>query len=208
MASSKRIQLTARRQIGKRGYRPRLMRTTLGETGSSNVTDSRAELWRAFLSSGCEPARAAASAVHTSWQFGYGVEQGDRLLDYVLSGAKRATAGALRTYEREGEAIPRPGDFSTVTDGSGIARCIIRTITVDIVSFDQVDERFAYDEGEGDLTLAYWRAVHWDFFVRELAGFGEVATPDMPVVCERFEVVFPLEAAARTYQAFGAGGAR
>ena len=93
-------------------------------------------------------------------------------------------------YEHEGEAVPCVGDFSVVTDGSGVARCVIRTTSVAIVAFDEVDEQFAYDEGEGDRSLEYWREVHWAYFVRELAGMGRVATPDMPVVCERFDVVF------------------
>jgi uncharacterized protein YhfF len=155
-------------------------------------------MWDAFLGSRCDAAASAAGATYTSWQFGYGRELGDRLLGDVLSGSKRATTGALWTYEREGEAVPRPGDFSVVTDGSGIAGCVIRTTSVEVVPFDSVDAGFAFDEGAGDRTLAYWREVHWDFFVRELAGFKLAATPDMPVVCERFEVVFPLEVASRT----------
>ena len=155
------------------------------------MSDSCAGLWQEFLASGVDAAASAKDATYASLQFGYGVEQGDRLLEVVMTGPKRATAGALSAYEQEGEAVPRPGDFSIVTDGSGIARCIIRTTQVDIVPFDQVDERFAYDEGEGDRSREYWRSVHWTFIMRELESFGLVATPDMPVVCERFEVVFP-----------------
>jgi uncharacterized protein YhfF len=161
------------------------------------VTDSSARLWKGFLASGCEAAASAVDASYSSWQFGYGMEQGDRLLALVLSGPKRATAGALWAYEHEGEAVPRTGDFSVVTDGSGVARCVIRTTSVAIVAFDAVDEQFAYDEGEGDRSLEYWREVHWAYFVRELAGMGRVATPDMPVVCERFDVVFSPEGGAK-----------
>lgn len=156
----------------------------------TSPSSTPAELWSAFLASGSEAAGEAAGASYTSWQFGYGVEQGDRLLACVLEGPKRATAGALWTYEHEGEAVPRPGEFSVVTDGSGVARCVIRTASVDIVPFDAVDEAFAYDEGEGDRSLESWRRVHWEYFTRELASFGLKAEPDMPIVCERFEVVY------------------
>lgn len=153
--------------------------------------DSCAELWSVFLGSGSDAAGEAAGSTYTSWQFGYGVEQGDRLLAYVLSGSKRATTGALWTYEHEGETVPTAGDFSVVTDGSGVARCVIRTTSVEIVPFDSVGEQFAFEEGEGDRSLEYWRRTHWDYFVRELASMGQTAQPDMPVVCERFDVVFP-----------------
>ena len=154
------------------------------------MSDSASELWGAYLASGSLQASAAASATYSAWQFGYGVDQGDRLLACVLDGPKRATTGALATYEAEGEAVPVPGDYSVILDGHGVARCVIRTTRVDILPFEEVDAAFAYDEGEGDRSLEYWRSVHWAYFVRELAGLGLEATPDMPVVCERFEVVY------------------
>ncbi|MFL4973017.1 MAG: ASCH domain-containing protein, partial [Microvirga sp.] len=43
---------------------------------------------------------------------------------------------------------------------------------------------FAFDEGEGDRTLAYWRAAHECYFTR----LGQFA-PDMLLCCERFRVV-------------------
>ena len=79
-----------------------------------------------------------------------------------------------------------------ITDWSGAARCVIRTVTVEVVAFDAVSEEFAATEGEGDGSLAYWREAHWTAFSRELEGTGRALRPDMPVVCERFEVVFPV----------------
>jgi uncharacterized protein YhfF len=162
------------------------------------LADSAARLWDAFLASGSPDALAAAGATYTAWQFGYGVEQGDRLLAYVLDGPKRATTGALWSYEAQGESVPAPGDYSVVRDGHGVARCVIRTTSVDIVPFEKVDAAFAHDEGEGDRSLEYWRDTHWGYFVRELAGLGREATADMPVVCERFAIVYRASADAST----------
>ncbi|MFX5656784.1 ASCH domain-containing protein [Acinetobacter baumannii] len=39
-------------------------------------------------------------------------------------------------------------------------------------------------EGEGDLSAQYWREGHQTYFERE-----GVFAPDMPLVCERFELV-------------------
>jgi uncharacterized protein YhfF len=162
------------------------------------VSEPAARLWNAFLASRAPGAAAAAGASYTAWQFGYGVEQGDSLLACVLDGPKRATTGALWAYEAEGEAVPAPGDYSVLLDGHGVARCIIRTTRVDAVPFEEVDVAYAYDEGEGDRSLEFWRAAHWPYFVRELAELGIEATWDMPVVCERFEVVYrpPAEGAS------------
>ena len=161
------------------------------------MTESAAQLWNAFLASGA-PGAATAAGAYTAWQFGYGVEQGNALLACVLDGPKRATTGALWAYEAEGETVPAPGDYSVLLDGHGRARCIIRTTRVDIVPFEEVDAAYAYDEGEGDRSLEFWRAAHWPYFVRELAELGIEARRDMPVVCERFEVVYraPAEGAS------------
>jgi uncharacterized protein YhfF len=156
------------------------------------LSDSAARLWDAYVASGLPGAPAAVGTTYTAWQFGYGVEQGDRLLACVLDGPKRATAGALWAYEAEGEPIPVPGDYSVLLDGHGVAQCIIRTTRVDVLPFDQVDAVFAFDEGEGDRSLEYWREAHWAYFVSELAELGREATRDMPVVCERFEVVYRI----------------
>jgi histidinol-phosphate aminotransferase len=154
------------------------------------VEGTASALWERFLGSDSPAARDARGASYETWQFGYGVEQGDRLLALVLSRRKVGTAGALWAYEHDGEPVPSPGDFSVVTDGSGVARCVIRTTVVRVIPFDDVDAEHAAAEGEGDLSLTYWRDVHWRFFARELAGMGMAATHDMPVVCERFELVF------------------
>lgn len=54
------------------------------------------------------------------------------------------------------------------------------------MSFDQVTAERAAVEGEGDRTLASWRAEHERFWRAHAAsGFA----PDMPVVREGFRVV-------------------
>ena len=48
----------------------------------------------------------------------------------------------------------------------------------------------AFQEGEGDRTLASWRAVHEAFFTGEMERAGLTFTKEMPVVCEEFEVAY------------------
>ncbi|MDN5604166.1 ASCH domain-containing protein [Rothia sp. HC945] len=77
-----------------------------------------------------------------------------------------------------------------VLDGSGTARAVLRTTRVDVVPFERVGEDHALAEGEGDRTLAFWRGVHRDFFER-FASHDRGFRQDMPVVCERFRMVYP-----------------
>jgi uncharacterized protein YhfF len=148
-------------------------------------------MWQAFLEA-C-PALIAPGDVYSAWHFCDNKDDADELAELVLAGRKRATAGALWSYEAEGEPVPRVGDFSVVTDWDGHAVCVIRATSVEVVAFDDVTEEFAAAEGEGDGSLEYWRRVHRDAFSREFAGTGRVVAADMPVVCERFEVVFGSE---------------
>jgi uncharacterized protein YhfF len=88
------------------------------------------------------------------------------------------------------ERVPQVGDLSIITNWDGDPLCIIQTTEVEIKPYNAVDPPFAYDEGEGDRSLAFWRAAHWRFFSRECASLGREPAEDMPVVCERFRVVF------------------
>ncbi|MGE5674965.1 MAG: ASCH domain-containing protein [Mycobacterium leprae] len=155
------------------------------------MDDSIADLWAAFLGSSLPTAAAAADATYTAWSFGSGGQMADELLALVLSGRKTATTSAVWSLEHNGEPIPRIGDYSVITDGAGRARRVIRTTAVAVMPFSEVGAEFAAAEGEGDLSLDYWRTGHWRFFGRELASFGRLPQLDMPVVCERFEVVYP-----------------
>jgi uncharacterized protein YhfF len=58
-------------------------------------------------------------------------------------------------------------------DGSGMPR----TIELTQWRFDEVDERFALDEGEGDRTLAYWRQAHRRCFERQGIFAPDVLSP-------------------------------
>lgn len=112
------------------------------------------------------------------------------LAQLVVLGVKRATASNAWVYEHEGEPLPKPGDTSVVTDFYGDPKCVIRTVRVDVVPFKSVTAEFAALEGEGDKSLAFWREAHSRVFARECADIGREFSEDMPVVCERFEVVY------------------
>ena len=64
------------------------------------------------------------------------------------------------------------GDISIILNGADQPLCIIETTEITIKPMNQVDEQFAYDEGEGDRTIAYWKAAHERFFRRLCDGQG------------------------------------
>lgn len=129
--------------------------------------------------------------VPPAWAFGDSPQLAGELVALVLDGTKTAPAGALWHYEADDEPVPSAGELSIVLDGSGVPRCLVRTTEVRVVAFDAVDADFARDEGEGDRTLASWRDAHERYFRRTLPSTGRAFASDMPVVLERFEVLYP-----------------
>ena len=123
-------------------------------------------------------------------RFGDSAELADELLDLVLHGPKRATAGSVAALEQEGEALPVVGDLWIAADGSGRPRAVLRTTEVRTGPLSSVDDTFAWDEGEGDRSRSMWLADHEAFFRRQLPSLGIEFDPDMATVFERFEVVY------------------
>ena len=80
-----------------------------------------------------------------------------------------------------------------ILDSKGDAYCVIQTVKVYIKSFKEVSAEHAYKEGEGDLSLAYWRKVHEEFFTDELKDEELKFSEDLEVVLEEFELKYILK---------------
>ena len=156
--------------------------------GSSSTSD----YWQAFAA-----ATGSDTASHTVVAFGDSPEMGDALLALVLSGRKRATASLVRDYAARGEPLPRKGDFAIVVDGRGHPKCIFRTAEVVVKPLADVDDAFAWDEGEGDRTRDYWLRAHRQYFSAQAEREGFDMDDGIETVFERFEIVWPLEVADR-----------
>lgn len=146
------------------------------------------ELWQNYMENGAS--NIDTDQRYSAWHFCDNQRCADELLQLVLNGEKVATSSALWIYKLSGEKPPSQGDISIITNWNGDAKCIIITTDISIIPFAEVDEEFAKQEGEGDKSLEYWRNVHWDYFAKELSRYDYVPHARMPIVCEKFNVVF------------------
>ncbi len=108
----------------------------------------------------------------------------------VIAGRKTATASLAKTFELEPENAPIEGGYSVVTTFADEPLCVIQTTEIRHLAFGEVDADFAADEGEGDLSLKYWRKVHRDYFEKEAERLGFDFDENLIVCCERFELLF------------------
>lgn len=117
-------------------------------------------------------------------------EIADELFSLVYEGKKTATCGSLWSYEFEKVKPLEKGDLSIFTDYLGEKACVVRTNNITIKKFIEISEEEARLEGEGDLSLEYWRQEHKKFFESECEEIGKEFSEEMPVVFEEFEVVY------------------
>ena len=126
--------------------------------------------------------------------FAQGSGHETELAELVVSGRKRATVNLMRNY-LAGDPLPVIGGYVVTVDGDGTPRCIWRSIELRVGPLNSVDEQFAYDEGEGDRTRAWWLAAHCRFYTTEAARKNLEFDDSLEAVFERFKVVWPLEIA-------------
>lgn len=111
------------------------------------------------------------------WSFGI---NNDELVSLVLSGKKTAT-----TFLYKDNEIPVIGDKSIICFDNGEKACIVKVIDYKIMKFKEVTEDYAKLEGEGNLTLGYWKKIHYEFFKSIDLSFDE----ESKIIFEIFEVI-------------------
>lgn len=149
-----------------------------------------AAFWEEYLRS--LPEQDRDRRFFESFAFGTTPESSNHLAELVMQGVKTATSELL--WSREGQALWAVGDESIVVDGQGNPVCVLRTAELRVVPFAEVDAGFVRDYGEGERTLEWWRTEIWDHYRKECEALGRTPSEDMPLICERFEIVYPRPA--------------
>ncbi|WP_323111826.1 ASCH domain-containing protein, partial [Klebsiella variicola] len=75
------------------------------------------------------------------------------------------------------------GSYNIILNGAGQPMCVIRTLRMQVIRFNEMTSELASKEGEGDLSLEYWNEGHKRYFERE-GTYSE----EMELIFEEFEL--------------------
>lgn len=153
----------------------------------ASKTAQTESFWRAYIDH-----MGFAAGDYVVVAFGDSPALATELAALVTAGRKRATCSLARDYAETPETLPKVNDLVVVVDGNGTPQCIWRTTEITIKPLIEVDDHFAWDEGEGDRSRAWWLNAHRTYFARRASREGFAMHDGIEAVFERFEIVWPL----------------
>lgn len=107
----------------------------------------------------------------------------------ILSGVKTATSSASWHYPDS--KLPFVGALSALIDGSGKPLAILETERIAVTAFNRIGSAFAFDYGEGDRSLDWFRTHIGAWYRREAAAHGARFNDETELICEWFKVHLP-----------------
>lgn len=147
--------------------------------------------WQAYLDSLApdeRPRDGKVEAAHAGNR-----EITDGLLQLYLCGKKTAGSSIAEDFLSAGDPLPKAGNHWIFLNSRDEPSCILRTERVVFHKFKDVPAEVAVAEGEGDLTLEYWRRVHAALYLPHLPEWGVAHIDEATVVTEFFRLVYKSE---------------
>ena len=114
----------------------------------------------------------------------------DPIADNAVNRMKRGTAHLAMQFEKDDIPMRQVGDYWIVLKCDGSPQCVVQIIGIEILPFNKVGPIFAASEGDGDLSLRYWRQGHMAQFKDQCKRWDVAWCEDYPVVCESFITVY------------------
>jgi uncharacterized protein YhfF len=110
-----------------------------------SIPSNIAMFWDAFCA---EVGEDCSDRFFEAFHFDDNQADANELADLVLAGVKRATASLVWSLESAGTRPPEPGALSVVTYWDGRPVCVIETLEVKVLPFEQVTAEFAAVEAK------------------------------------------------------------
>ena len=92
-------------------------------------------------------------------------------------------------FDMNGIRRREEGDYWVILNKTLEPKCLIQVTDTEIKPFNKVDVSLAIREGEGDLSLEYWKKVHTDYYTQQCLYLGAEFQVEMLVVVEGFKFI-------------------
>jgi len=136
----------------------------------------------------CLPPGTAAEGLVTR-RLGRTPELCERLNGYVLARQKTGVFSQPEDFP-EGR-LPRAGEFAVLVNFSDEPRCLIRYDECAVLPIGAIGPGHVAVETAALRDVAAWRKFHRDYWAPVFAARGEALTDDLPIVFQRFTVLYP-----------------
>lgn len=120
-------------------------------------------------------------------KFGGSLSEIDDLANKVLTGEKIATSSLLDLYHIGKKRRSELDDLLSILNSVDKEVTIVRVEKVEIVKFGDITDKFAKEEGDGNLEN--WKAIHQPYYSKLLSDIGKELSDETLLVCEWFKVV-------------------
>ena len=127
--------------------------------------------------------------------YGNSAAMANIIIPLILSGEKTGTFALESEFEHAPQERPQVGDLYVVTEFQGPPVLLYRVTEIQCVPFSGIDHDHVQVEGPNARQVEVWRKIHWDYWGGILRAKGREPSMEMPVIFQRFEVIFPRRAA-------------
>jgi len=114
----------------------------------------------------------------------------DELLGLFRSGKKTAGSSLVEDFLSAGDPLPQAGNYWICLDSDGKPKCILQTHEIVTNKFKDIPAAIAEAEGEGDLSVEYWKRIHADLYATFLKAWGVLDLDEATVITEFFTIVY------------------
>ena len=112
-----------------------------------------------------------------------------RLNGYIL--ARQKTGVFSQPEDFPDGRLPRAGELAVLVDFSDEPQCLIRYDECALLPLSAVGPEHVAVETAALRDVAAWRRFHRSYWEPVLAARGEAFSTDMPIVFQRFTVLYP-----------------
>ncbi len=122
---------------------------------------------------------------------GWDQQTSETIAKLIVDGEKTGTFSLPWLHKQAPESRPQIGEYIIQTTFDGKPQALLQTVSLELVTFGDIDATYTALDGPGVRDVDVWRGVHTKHWNGLLEPHGKSVAEDMPVVVERFACVYP-----------------